>query len=57
MGKGKPTFSSFCFTVPHLESHLGNGINHPRLLAAEGKGGRRKGEVDVVQRGRSRGGS
>jgi hypothetical protein len=43
MGKGKPTFFSFRFTVPRSQSHLGRGRNHLGLLAAVGKEGRRKG--------------
>jgi hypothetical protein len=43
MGKVNPTFSSFRFTVSCSQLHSGRGRNHLGLLAAAGKGGRRKG--------------
>jgi hypothetical protein len=43
MGQGKPTFSSFHFTVPCSQWYLRRGRNHLGLLVAVGKGGKRKG--------------
>jgi hypothetical protein len=52
-GKKKTYILLLLFHRSSLEITLRMGRNHPRLLAAVGKGG----EGDVVQRGRSRGGA
>jgi hypothetical protein len=65
MGKGKPTFSSFCFTVPRLEAQSGRGEITQGCLLLKGRDEEEREEkemsskeagAEVAHRGRELGG-